>query len=122
MARTTWDVDVEGQSHTIVLEWTYFGGDREFSIDVNLMDDNQPPMCWSSEQPFAIDGHQGRVATRPQKINIAAFDIEPYSRRAADPTGQRQALTARGTRVPRAALIAYPDPPEHHDPRRTHTN
>lgn len=78
MAKATWQVDVEGQPHTVVLEWTYFGGERHLSIDGHVVDDDTMPFRWSSEQPFTIDGHNGRVVTRPQMVNVAAFDIELY--------------------------------------------
>ena len=78
MARATWNIDVDGQPHTIELQWTYFGGERELSVDGQIADDNTIPFRWTSEQHFTVGGQVGRVVTRPQRINVAAFDVELY--------------------------------------------
>ena len=78
MAKATWQVEVEGHPHTVELEWTYFGGERTLSIDGQVVDDNQIPLRWTSAQEFTIDGQAGRVVTRPQRVNVAAFDVELY--------------------------------------------
>lgn len=76
MARAVWNVDVNGTSHEIELKWTYFGGDRDVFVDGTLVQDDDHPMRWQSKQMFVIDGEQFSVVTKPQTINIAAFDIE----------------------------------------------
>lgn len=43
MARATWNVEIEGQPHTIELKWTYFGGERELIVDSQIADDNTIP-------------------------------------------------------------------------------
>ena len=69
------------------MQWTYFGGERELNVDGQIADDNTLLMRWTSEQHFTVGGRAGRVVTRPQRINFAAFDIELYlSDRLIPPT------------------------------------
>ncbi len=67
-----------GQPHTIELHWTHFGGERELTVDGQIANDNTIPLRWTLEQHFTIGGQAGRVVTRPQRIKVAAFDIEIY--------------------------------------------
>jgi hypothetical protein len=78
MARATWNIDVNGEQHLVELNWTYFGGERELIVDGQVANDNTIPFRWTSEQKFTIGGQEGRVVTRPQRINVAAFDVELY--------------------------------------------
>jgi len=53
----SWTVNVDGAQHTVVLDWTYWGGRREVSLDGQAVGSSTIPMRWRSEQAFQIDGH-----------------------------------------------------------------
>lgn len=33
MERKSWKVDIDGAQHSVVLDWTYYGGRREVTVD-----------------------------------------------------------------------------------------
>lgn len=76
--RSTWQVDANGGRHEVVLNWTYWGGRRELVVDGQVISDQRRPMLWWSEQPFQLDGQPCKVVTRPQKINVAKFEVELF--------------------------------------------
>lgn len=74
MERKSWSVDVDGTQHVVVLNWTYYGGERQVSVDGQVVDDSTVPMRWRSEQSFGLGGRQAVVRTQPAKR------ISPYFR------------------------------------------
>lgn len=76
--RTTWQVDMNGRQHEIVLNWTYWGGKREVVLDGDVISSERRPLLWWSEQPFQIDDEACKVVTRPQKINTTEFHVELF--------------------------------------------
>ena len=65
MERKSWTVDLDGRGRTVVLDWTYWGGRRQVSVDGEVVESSTVPMRWRSTQAFQIDGHQAVVRTRP---------------------------------------------------------
>jgi len=63
--RKSWTVDVDGKQHAVVLNWTYWGGRREVTLDDRVVAENTLPMRWRSGQAFVIDGHPAVVRTAP---------------------------------------------------------
>lgn len=76
MAQRNWTIDLDGREHTVTLNWTYWGGEREVLVDGRVVNENQKLLRWESNQEFEIDGHQCAVITRPQHPNLVEFDIE----------------------------------------------
>lgn len=76
MAKATWNVDVNGTPHQIVLEWSYWGGERTVTVDGKTVQQDDQPMRWQSNQMFEIESESFTVVTKPQKVNIGAFDVE----------------------------------------------
>jgi len=74
--RKSWTVEVDGTEHEVVLEWTYWGGQRKLSLDGQLVHKSTIPMRWSSTQPFEIDGRPAVVRTRPRRMMSAWFVID----------------------------------------------
>ena len=72
MERKSWTVDLDGDQHTVVLNWTYFGGRREVVLDGQVVDESTIPMRWSSEQTFEIGGRPAVVRTKPRR------NLSPY--------------------------------------------
>ncbi len=67
MERKSWKVDIDGAQHTVVLEWTYYGGRREVTVDGRVVSKSTIPMRWRSEQRFEIEGHPAVVRTKPSR-------------------------------------------------------
>ena len=67
MERKSWKVDLNGAQHAVALDWTYFGGRREVTLDRELVSESTIPMRWRSEQTFQIDGHPAVVRTKPAR-------------------------------------------------------
>lgn len=65
MERKSWTVEIEGNAHEIVLEWSYWGGVRLVQVDGATVDRSQVPMRWRSEHAFELAGHRAVVRTRP---------------------------------------------------------
>lgn len=74
MARATWNVN--GTVRQIVLEWSYWGGERTVTVDGTIVQQDDQPMRWQSNQMVEIEGEPFAVVTKPQKVNIGAFDVE----------------------------------------------
>ncbi len=74
MAKATWNVN--GTPHQIVLEWSYWGGERTVTVDGTIVQQDGQPMRWQSNQMVEIEGEPFAVVTKPQKVNIGAFDVE----------------------------------------------
>ncbi len=78
MAEKTWKVDLDGKTHTVQLNWTYWGGEREVVVDGIVVNEDRKLLRWESDQQFTIDGHECQIVTRPQSTNIAAFDVDLF--------------------------------------------
>ena len=65
MEHKSWIVDLDSRTHTVVLDWTDYGGRRQVSVDGQVVDSSTVPIRWRSTQAFEIDGHQAVVRTRP---------------------------------------------------------
>jgi len=78
MAQKTWNVELDGKTHTVHLNWTYFGGAREVVVDGNVVNEDRKLLRWHSDQHFDIDGHDCHIVTRPQRVNVTAFDVELF--------------------------------------------
>lgn len=76
MAKAVWNVEVNDNQHEIVLEWTYFGGERSITVDGKVVDEDDQPLRWKSKQMFDIDGEPFAVVTKPQSVNVTKFDIQ----------------------------------------------
>lgn len=74
--RMTWAVEVDGNRHTVELDWTYWGGYRGVRVDGQLVTESTLPMRWKSEQGFALGGSQVVVRTRPSSRVSPFFVIE----------------------------------------------
>mgnify|MGYP000329788969 CR=1 FL=1 len=74
MEQTIWNVELDGATHEVRLDWTYFGGRREVFVDGVQRHVSVIPMRWRSTQEFEIDGHPCVVATEPSSL------ISPYFR------------------------------------------
>lgn len=72
MERKSWSIDVDGTQHAVALNWTYWGGRREVTVDGEVVATNTLPMRWSSTQPFRLGGHEAVVRTRPSN------PVSPY--------------------------------------------
>lgn len=67
MVEKRWTVTCDGVDHVVSLEWTYFGGRRDISVDNKAMRTSIWPMRWKSEQHFTLDGRDAVVRTRPYR-------------------------------------------------------
>lgn len=67
MEQKPWTVDIDGGEHTVVLNWTYYGGRREVVVDGRAVSKNTIPMRWRSEQAFEIDRQPAVVRTQPAR-------------------------------------------------------
>ena len=67
MERKEWKVDVGGASHTVILNWTYYGGDRQVVVDGEVVSNDTAFMRWRSEQAFKVAGHPAVVRTKPKR-------------------------------------------------------
>jgi len=76
--RKTWQPDVNGSRHEVVLNWTYWGGKRELVVDGEVASRERRPLLSWSDQRFQLDGQACKVVTRPQRVNIAKFDVELF--------------------------------------------
>ena len=76
MDRKSWKVDVDGKQHEVVLNWTYWGGARQVSLDGKVVNDSTVPMRWKSEQAIDVDGRRVVVRTKPFKRVSPYFVIE----------------------------------------------
>lgn len=76
MALRNWTIDLDGREHTVTLNWTYWGGEREVLVDGRVVNEDKKFLRWESHQEFELDGHHCAVITRPQRSNITEFDIE----------------------------------------------
>lgn len=65
MERKSWTVEVDGDRHAVVLDWTYYGGRREVTVDGRLVSRSSFPLRWRSEQAFRVAGHPAVVRTKP---------------------------------------------------------
>ncbi len=74
MERKVWQVDVDGTPHEVVLNWTYWSGDRQVLLDGELVHSDAQLMRWKSEQPFKIDGRTAVVRTRP-KTKVSPYFV-----------------------------------------------
>ena len=72
MERKSWTVELDGEKHAVVLNWTYYGGDRQVTLDGEVVGNDTKPMRWKSEQAFMLAGHRAVVRTKPAKR------ISPY--------------------------------------------
>jgi hypothetical protein len=70
--RKSWTVDVDGAQHAVVLNWTYYRGGRQVTVDGQVVDESTVPMRWKSEQAFTVAGHPATVRTKP------AGRVSPY--------------------------------------------
>jgi hypothetical protein len=70
-----WNIDVDGSTHEVRLEWTYWGGQRDVYVDGVPVEGDTVPFRWSSTQPVDVGSKRVAVITRPRKINKAAFDV-----------------------------------------------
>ncbi len=75
MDRKSWTVDVDGAQHAVVLNWTYWGGDRQVTVDGQVVDESTQAMRWRSEQAFALNGHPAVVRTKPVRRVSPYFTI-----------------------------------------------
>ena len=76
MEHKSWIVDLDGRTHTVVLDWTYYGGRRQVSVDGQVVDSSRVPMRWRSTQAFEIDGYRAVVRTRPSGPLSPLFVID----------------------------------------------
>lgn len=76
MDRKSWTVDVDGTSHSVTLDWTYWAGQRLVSLDGKVVGNSTIPFRWRSEQPFVIDGHAAVVRTQPARLISPSFRID----------------------------------------------
>lgn len=65
MERKSWTVDIDGDQHTVVLNWTYWGGRREVVVDGQVVSTSTIPMRWRSTQALDINGHPAVLRTKP---------------------------------------------------------
>lgn len=65
MERKSWTVDIDGGQHAVALNWTYYGGRREVTVNGRVVSTSTIPMRWRSTQTFDIDGHPAVLCTRP---------------------------------------------------------
>lgn len=78
MAQKTWNVALDGTTHTVQLNWTYWGGEREVVVDGTVVNEDRKLLRWESDQHFDIDGHHFNIVTRPQALNVTAFDVDLF--------------------------------------------
>lgn len=78
MAQKTWNVELDGKTHSVQLNWTYFGGAREVVVDGAVVNEDRKLLRWESDQHFEIDGHDCHIVTQPQAKNVAAFDVDLF--------------------------------------------
>ncbi len=74
MERKVWRVELDGAAHEVVLNWTYWGGDRQVVVDGALVGDDTRAMRWKSEQRFDLAGHPAVVRTRP-KAKVSPYFV-----------------------------------------------
>lgn len=88
MAEKRWRVD----EHDLVLEWSYWGGKREVTVDGEVVAQNQIPMRGWSEQRFELDGKVAVVRTKPSFAVSAKFvvTLEVDGREVAPAEGRSQ--------------------------------
>lgn len=75
MSCKSWTVDVDGNEHKVVLDWTYYGGRRDVAVDGRPVDSSTIPMRWRSTQFLEIEGHPAVVRTVPSKPVSPKFVI-----------------------------------------------
>ena len=75
MEQKTWTFDLDGQTHVVRLDWTYWGGRRDVWVDGVQRHESVIPMRWRSSQAFDIGEHQGVVTTAPTKTISGRFRI-----------------------------------------------
>ena len=97
MERKVWQVDVGGTQHEVVLQWTYWGGDRQVLLDGELIHSDSQLMRWKSEQPFKIDGHTAVVRTKPKT------KVSPYFVISLEVDGREVPSTSKLSKWERAA-------------------
>ena len=76
MDRTSWQVEVDGTTHRVTLDWTYWGGYRGVRLDGEVVAESTVPMRWRSEQPVPLEGHSAVVRTRPATRVSPFFVLE----------------------------------------------
>lgn len=75
MERKTWTVSIDGTEHSVALNWTYWGGERQVVVDGEVVDDDARLMRWTSAQEFDLGGHRAVVRTEPAKRFSTQFVI-----------------------------------------------
>ena len=78
MERKSWTVDTGGTEHVVALDWTYWGGHREVSVDGQVVGTSTIPLRGRSKQAFVLDGHPAVVTTRPNRAISGYFRIERH--------------------------------------------
>lgn len=99
MDRKTWTVELDGMTHVVALDWTYWGGDRQVSVDGRVVHRDTRAMRWRSSQDFDLGGHRALVTTAPSRRGSAFFAIAlEVDGRVVDPDpGQRAFWEAKGS-------------------------
>ena len=67
-----WNLDVDGSTHEVKLEWTYWGGDRDVYVDGALVSESKLLLRWKSDQEIEVAGRTARVITKPHSVAHAA--------------------------------------------------
>lgn len=75
MEQKTWKFELDGETHVVRLDWTYWGGRRNVTVDGVERHESIVPMRWRSTQEFDVAGHQAVVTTEPTITISARFKI-----------------------------------------------
>lgn len=75
MDRKTWTVDIDGTQHKVALDWTYWGGDRQVSVDGDVVNKDTKLLRWKSAQEFEVAGHPALIKTEPARKISSQFVI-----------------------------------------------
>lgn len=75
MATKTWDVETDGGTHAVALEWGYWGGRRKVTVDGEVVDESTIPLRAKSTQRFELDGRPCVVRTKPSSAVSPFFVI-----------------------------------------------
>lgn len=75
MDHKVWKFEVNGDSHIVQLDWTYWAGRRDVLVDGKPRHESVIPMRWKSSQAFEIDGSHCVVTTEPHGTLSPMFRI-----------------------------------------------
>ncbi len=91
MERKSWTVEADGTTHAVVLNWTYYGGERQVNVDGRVVDDDARAFRWKSRQEFVLAGRTAVVETKPLKRLSPFFTISLHvdGREVAADPGKR---------------------------------